>query len=233
MAHGTRNPHGVALIGDLARAMRERLDVDVSVAFVDVLGPSPSEALARRSAPRAVPERGRGAQSRGVTVVPAFLGRGYHVRRDIPDHLSRPGLPPTTVTDSLGPSDEVLAALVDRLDEAGRRRGDTVVLAAAGSSDPMAVADVEEVADRLSSLVDAPVTVAFAAPSPRVAHIPSVAEAVSRTRGRVAVASHLLAPGLFQSRLVESGADVVARPLGLHPLIVDRACALAARPVTV
>lgn len=97
----------------------------------------------------------------------------------------------------------------------------------------MAVADVEEVADRLSSLVDAPVTVAFAAPSPHVAHIPSVAEAVSRTRGRVAVASHLLAPGLFQSRLCESGADVVARPLGLHPLIVDRACALAAQPVTV
>jgi len=219
VAHGTRNPHGVALIGDLACAMRERLDVDVSVAFVDVLGPSPSEALARLN--------------RETTVVPAFLGRGYHVRRDIPEHLSRPGLPPTRVTDSLGPSDEVLAALVDRLDEAGRRRGDTVVLAAAGSSDPMAVADVEEVADRLSSLVDAPVTVAFAAPSPRVAHIPSVAEAVSRTRGRVAVASHLLAPGLFQSRLVESGADVVARPLGLHPLIVDRACALAARPVTV
>lgn len=103
VAHGTRNPHGVALIGDLACAMRERLDVDVSVAFVDVLGPSPSEALARLN--------------RETTVVPAFLGRGYHVRRDIPEHLSRLGLPPTRVTDSLGPSDEVLAALVDRLDE--------------------------------------------------------------------------------------------------------------------
>ena len=34
---------------------------------------------------------------------------------------------------------------------------------------------------------------------------------------RVAVASYLLADGLFQDRLADSDADVVTAPLGLHP----------------
>ncbi|WOC10977.1 sirohydrochlorin chelatase [Gordonia sp. MP11Mi] len=223
VAHGTRNPRGVALIGDLAAAMRERLDDQVAVSFVDVLGPSPSEALAtlKLSSP--------------IAVVPAFLGRGYHVRRDIPEHLSRCGVPPTRVSDSLGPSDEVVETLADRLRAAGRRPGDAVVLAAAGSSDPLSHRDVDSVAHALSTVVDAPVEVAFAAPSAKAPQYPSVAEAVARLRRRhrrVAVASHLLAPGLFQTRLEGSGADVVARPLGLHPLIVDRACALARSTAT-
>jgi sirohydrochlorin ferrochelatase len=43
-----------------------------------------------------------------------------------------------------------------------------------------------------------------------------------RARGarRVAVASYLLADGLFQDRLRSSGADVVSEPLGTHPGVV-------------
>ncbi|MGA8547975.1 MAG: sirohydrochlorin chelatase, partial [Mycobacterium sp.] len=41
---------------------------------------------------------------------------------------------------------------------------------------------------------------------------------------RVAVASYLLADGLFQGRLHESGADVVAAPLGSHPAVIRLAC---------
>jgi len=40
----------------------------------------------------------------------------------------------------------------------------------------------------------------------------------------VAVASYLLAEGLFQGRLREAGADVVAAPLGLHPAVIRLAC---------
>ncbi|MGO3327861.1 sirohydrochlorin chelatase [Gordonia sp. (in: high G+C Gram-positive bacteria)] len=217
VAHGTRNPRGVALIGDLAAAMRDRLGEHVAVSFVDVLGPNPTDAL-----------WGRG--STPVTVVPAFLGRGYHVRRDIPEHLGRRGLPPTHTTDPLGPSDEVVAAIADRLVAAGHRGGDPVVLAAAGSSDPVSHRDVESVATALRRTLGVPVEVAFAAPSARAPQYPSVSEAVARIRRshhRVSVASHLLAPGLFQTRLESSGADVVAPPLGLHPLIVERACLLA------
>lgn len=38
---------------------------------------------------------------------------------------------------------------------------------------------------------------------------------------RVAVASWLLAPGLFQRRLEASGADLIAAPLADHPAVVD------------
>jgi sirohydrochlorin ferrochelatase len=48
-----------------------------------------------------------------------------------------------------------------------------------------------------------------------------VHEAVLRARRdgarRVAVASYLLADGLFQQRLHNCGADLVSQPLGAHP----------------
>jgi hypothetical protein len=37
----------------------------------------------------------------------------------------------------------------------------------------------------------------------------------------VAVASWLLAPGVFHGSLAECGADVVSGPIGAHPLVVD------------
>ena len=45
VAHGTRNPLGIKMIGDLAAAMSSALDEPVRVGFVDVLGPTPAEVL--------------------------------------------------------------------------------------------------------------------------------------------------------------------------------------------
>ncbi|WP_375539740.1 sirohydrochlorin chelatase, partial [Dietzia sp. DQ12-76] len=54
---------------------------------------------------------------------------------------------------------------------------------------------------------------------------PAVADAIAgfRERGhrRVAVATHLLAPGFFADRLAAAGADATSRPLGANPEIVD------------
>ncbi len=47
VAHGTRRPGGVAMIEDLAARVGTLLDRTVQVAFVDVLGPTPSEVLSR------------------------------------------------------------------------------------------------------------------------------------------------------------------------------------------
>lgn len=249
VAHGTRNPRGVALIGDLAAAMSARLgqlgyDDEVRVAFVDVLGPTPSEVL------RTLPD------DEPVTVVPAFLARGYHVRADLPAHLTEAAHSRAVLTPALGPSPLLAEAMVARLTEAGYRRGDAVVLAAAGSSDPAAVADVETAAADLSSLLGVPVTIGFAAPPASGSAYPGVPQAVSAARrrpaqdrprssltgrrgmfrgrpARVAVASFLLADGLFQRRLADSGAEIVAAPLGLHPRVVDLACTRAASPALV
>lgn len=214
-AHGTRAPAGVAMIGDLAAAVSQRLHEPVRVAFVDVLGPAPEEVLAHLPA------------DEPVTVLPAFLARGHHVRTDLPARLARTGPRVLRPAAALGPSPLLAAVLAARLAEAGHRRGDAVVLGAAGSSDPVAAADLRRAAALLSARLQSPVSIGFAAP-PADSPCPSVAGAVREARGRgagrVAVAAYLLADGLFAQRLGACGADVVAAPLGVHPLVVELAC---------
>jgi sirohydrochlorin ferrochelatase len=205
VAHGTRKQRGVAMVGDLAQKVSSALGQQVHVAFVDVLGPTPSEVLQSLDAP--------------AVVVPAFLSRGYHVSADIPAHVAASEHPDVTVTEALGPGPQLVRVLADRLIESGWRRDDSVVLATAGTSDPAAQRDLHMMATWLSATTGSRVELAFAATgTPRVAD----AAALLQRRGahRVVVASYLLSEGLFQDRLRASGADVVTEPLGLHPGLV-------------
>lgn len=205
VAHGTRKQSGVAMVGDLAQRVSETLRQTVHVSFVDVLGPTPSELLSAMAGP--------------AIVVPAFLSRGYHVTTDIPEHVDASGHPDVTVTKALGPGPQLVRVLADRLVESGWRQDDSVILAAAGTSDPNAQRDLHTMATGLSALTSSRVELAFAATG-----TPQVADAVEslRDRGarRVVVASYLLSEGLFQDRLRASGADVVTDPLGTHPGLV-------------
>ena len=124
VAHGTRKQRGVAMVGDLAQRVSAELGRPVQVAFVDVLGPTPSEVL------RELPAE------RPAIVVPAFLSGGFHVRSDLPAHVAASGHPAVTVTAPLGPCPQTVRVVADRLVECGWRQGDSVVLAAAGTSDP-------------------------------------------------------------------------------------------------
>ena len=211
VAHGTRKRRGVEMVGDLADRVSTSLGRRVHVSFVDVLGPTPSAVLASIVGP--------------TIVVPAFLSRGYHVTSDIPTHVAASRHPDVTVTEALGPGPHVMRVLADRLIESGWHGGDSVILAAAGTSDPGAQRDLHTMAAGLSAITGSRVELAFAATG-----VPRVADAVSalRRRGarRVVVASYLLSEGLFQDRLRDSGADVVTEPLGTHDglvrLIVSR-----------
>ncbi|AGB20681.1 hypothetical protein Mycsm_00223 [Mycobacterium sp. JS623] len=205
VAHGTRKQQGVAMIGDLAEQVSATLGQTVHVSFVDVLGPTPSEVLAQMDGP--------------AIVVPAFLSRGYHVTSDIPTHVDASRHPDVTVTEALGPGPQLVRVLADRLIESGWRQDDSVVLAAAGTSDPGAQRDLHMMATGLSAITGSRVELAFAATG-----TPRVHDAVdSLRRGgarRIVVASYLLSEGLFQDRLRDSGADVVTEPLGTHPGLV-------------
>jgi len=206
VAHGTRKQQGVAMVGDIAERVSASLGRRVHVSFVDVLGPTPSEVLSQ------MPDQ-------PVVLVPAFLSRGYHVTSDIPEHVEASGHPDVTVTEALGPGPQLVRVLADRLAESGWRRDDSVILAAAGTSDRGAQRDLHTMATWLSAITGSRVELAFAATG-----TPRVADAVSalRRRGarRVVVASYLLSDGLFQDRLRASGADVVTEPLGTHPGLV-------------
>ena len=137
-AHGTRRPGGVAMIGDLAANVSALVERTVQVAFVDVLGPTPSEVLSSAGRP--------------AVVVPAFLARGYHVRTDLPAHVAASGHPNATVTPALGPSREIAQIVAQQLVKSGWRPGDSVILAAAGTSDPRARADLRITAALVSAL---------------------------------------------------------------------------------
>jgi sirohydrochlorin ferrochelatase len=207
VAHGTQKPEGVTMIGQLAERVGKLLDRRVHVAFVDVLGPTPEEVL------RTLPA------DRRVTVVPAFLASGYHVRVDLPAHVTASGHAAVTVTRPLGPCTSTVQVLAQRLVECGWRPGDSVVLTAAGTSDVRAMSDLRQTAAMLSAAIGDRVELAYAATGdPRVGD--AVADMRRQSARRVVLASYLLADGLFQDRLRGSGADLVADPLGGHPAMV-------------
>ena len=201
-AHGTRDPAGPLVIERLAELVR-RSGVPVRVAYADVREPDVTSVL-----------RDVGDHCGPVVVVPAFLASGYHVRTDIPAQIAAARdlrWQDVLLAKAFGPAPELVEVLLRRLRAAGHRENDAVVLAAAGSSDPRALSEVEFVAHALADRLRAPVRIGYAATAE-----PDIAGAVSAARragGRVAVASWLLAPGLFQRRVDAAGADVVAGPL--------------------
>ncbi|WP_072806673.1 sirohydrochlorin chelatase [Rhodococcoides yunnanense] len=205
VAHGTRNPRGVEMIAELAEAVGREVGT-TRVAFVDVLGPSPSEILRVLDGP--------------AVVVPAFLASGYHVHTDVPREIAESGHTCVHVTRALGPDPVFAKVMLERLSAAGWKSGDAIVFAAAGSSDPRALLEHRRAAAMLADLAQVPVRIAYVATAQ-----PSVPNAVADLRraghSRVFVASYLLARGLFHSRLADAGSDGVADPLGLHRGIVD------------
>jgi sirohydrochlorin ferrochelatase len=209
VAHGTRDERGTAAVQtllDRVRALRPELEVVES--YVEITPPSLVSALISLEGP--------------AVVVPLLLGTGYHVRSDLPEAIARSGSD-AVMAAALGPHMLLVDALLERLTEAGWRTDDTLVLAAAGSSDQAACADARLTAHLLGDRTGAWVTTAYLS-----AARPSLAEAVEalrrmpsadRVSRRIAVAPYLLAPGSFYDRVTAVDADVIAAPLGPHDAI--------------
>ena len=209
VAHGSREPAAQRCIRALAtRAGRLMPGITVRVAFVSHAQPRLDGALAQ-----AVAHHGADR----VVIVPLLLSSGYHLSTDIGAAAHEAGV---AAAGPLGPSADLTAALADRLAEAAVPAGAPVVLAAAGSSDPRAAGDTARQAALLARRLGVPVEPAFAS-----AAEPSVEQAVAalsaRTGQPVAVASYLLAPGLFHGRLQQAGAAWASAPLGDHPAVAQ------------
>jgi sirohydrochlorin ferrochelatase len=209
VAHGSRNPAAADVIRKLAKQVgRLAPMLDVHVAFLGHAEPSLPAEL--------------DAAGANAVIVPLLLSSGYHVSTDIAAAASSAG---ARVAAPLGPDQLLLIALTARLREAGVPEGTPVVLAAAGSSEPAAMTDVEQQAALLADQLGVPVLAAYLS-----AARPAVADAVAQLREQtgkpVAIASYLLAPGLFSGQLAECGATWVTDPLGGHPavagLVIDR-----------
>ncbi|MEW9551651.1 sirohydrochlorin chelatase [Nonomuraea sp. NPDC050783] len=201
-AHGTRSAAGEATLAALARAVgRARPGRRVELSYLEISSPPLAEVLPAVRGP--------------VVVVPLLLAGGYHVHIDLPEVIAG-HRPDAVVAGWLGPHRLLTGVLARRLAGAGLRDTDAVVLGAAGSSDPAALADVRAAARLLAGRLARPVTAAFAS-----AGSPSLEEAVDRLgagpAARVAIASYVLAPGFFHDRLAAAATGPVSEPLGADP----------------
>jgi len=204
--HGTRGPAGRRTLALLRLAVADlRPGLQVAAASVDVQKPALPDVVRRLT-----------GEGREVVVVPLLLAAGYHVRVDVTEAVALGG-DLAVAAAALGPDPALVHVLADRLAAAGLHPADSVVLGAAGSSDPAAVADVEQVAADLGTCLGRPVTTGYLS-----AATPTVADAVRAARrdGRsVALATFLLSPGFFADRMAATGADRVSAPLAPHPAL--------------
>lgn len=231
VAHGSRSPAAAAVHNALVSRIR-RADpaVEVVLSYVDHTAPSVTSALTDLS------QAGRAA-----VVVPLLLSAAAHARGDIPAAIRAArgpvapqrgdasgvgvlaGRSPSRFTYArvLGPHPLLLRALDRRLAEVGVPGHAAVVLAAAGSADPDANAEVVKTARLLwewrrganPGTSVGPVEAAFAS-----ATEPDVATTVARLRhlghDTIAVASYFLAPGRLPDAVAASAAGLsVTAPL--------------------
>ncbi|MBM9460057.1 sirohydrochlorin chelatase [Nocardioides sp. zg-536] len=221
LAHGSRDPRSAATITALVdEAKRLRPDLRIERAFLDLAKPSF----------HTVVDRLVKAGYEEIVVVPLLLVEAFHARVDVPAAIAEAtarheGLK-IRATEVLGLEPRFLEVLDERLRAALRdarvRELDALVLASAGSSDPLANQAVARLARLWGAHHRLPVTAAYAASAP-----PATGEAVRafRAEGRrhIAVASLFLAPGNLVDRAtelaLEAGAIVVSEPLGAHPEI--------------
>ena len=203
VAHGTRNPVGNHVAARIAELTGERCATDAEVSYVELCEPLLGTVLSR-------PVEG------ATVVVPLLLTTGYHIRVDVPAAVAG-AYGPTTLTVPLGPDPLLAGAQVERLVQAGARRGQAVTMVAAGSNDPAALPDLQRAADLLSGAWGGPVRLAT------LGGLGARPEDVVRPGD--AVSPYLLAPGFFATRCAAvaraAGGAVVADVIGVHERVVE------------
>jgi sirohydrochlorin ferrochelatase len=217
LAHGSTDPRSADTITALTEMVAcMRPDLRVATAFLDHVGPSFDQAVDRLVA--------EGHQE--IVVVPLLLSEAYHANVDVPKvvtaALARHDGIKSHATAVLGSEAAFFHVLDKRLREALSknrvRELDALVLAGAGSSDPIANAAISRAARAWGAHHKLPTIAAFASSVP-----PAAGEAVRQHRadGRrhIAVGQLFLAPGVLPDRVAElayeAGAVAVAEPLGV------------------
>ena len=219
LAHGSRDPRSARTIKALVDTVRQlRPDLRIEAAFLDLSKPSFDTVVDRLVK----------AGHDEIVVVPLLLTQAYHANVDVPGAVATANARHESVqiraTAILGTEPCFLEVLDLRMREALTqarvRELDALVLAAAGSSDPLANQAIARLGRLWGTHHKMPVTAAFASSAP-----PATGEAVRAFRGEgrrhIAVASLFLAPGFLPDRAgelaVEAGAVAVSEPLGAHP----------------
>ncbi len=210
-AHGSADPRSAGVTHAVAgRIRRLRPELDVRVAFCEQIAPNLAAVLADLRGP--------------AVLTPMLLADAYHARIDIPAMVAASGAH-VLQAPVLGEDPALLAVLRQRLAEAGVSRYDGhvgVIVAAVGSSNPIANAHTASVASALAAGTEWVGARIALATRPQ----PSLAEATLRLRSagarRIVIAPWFLAPGVITDRVAEFAAAqgiAMAEPLGSHRLV--------------
>jgi sirohydrochlorin ferrochelatase len=208
VAHGSPDERAERVLETLvARVRAERSGVPTVLAHLGHSRPDVSSAVASLFA--------QGV--REIVVVPLLLTSAYHAKVDLPGLLAQAALdnPGVTLTQAgvLGPHPLLFELLRRRLAEAGADPSASVVLGAVGTSDASANAELADVAATIGA------SIGFATGSPDISEVVDGLRA--RGSRQIAIASYVLAPGTLPDRFATTNADIVTRPLGAEPEIVD------------
>ena len=202
LAHGSRDPRSSATVTALVEEVRaQRPDLRVEPAFLELSRPSF----------QTVVDRLVRAGHDEIVVVPLLLTEAFHAKVDVPSAIAEAaarheGLQ-IRATAILGLETCFLEVLDIRMREALKasrvRELDALVLAAAGTTDPLANQAVARLARLWGNHHKLPVSAAYASSTP-----PATGEAVRafRAEGRrhIAVASLFLAPGFLPDQPANS-----------------------------
>ena len=216
LAHGSRDPRSAETIQALVAEVRNmRPDLRIEAAFLELSKPSFSTVVDKLV--RAGYEE--------IAVVPLLLTDAYHAKVDVPAAIAAAEAKHENLkvrASSILGLETVFLEVLDRrlrvaLKDARVRELDALVLAAAGSSDPLVNQAVARLARLWGAKHKLPTVAAFASAAP-----PATGEAVRqfRAEGRrhIAVGSMFLAPGTLPDRAaelaLEAGAVAVSAPLG-------------------
>ncbi|HSV39200.1 MAG TPA: sirohydrochlorin chelatase [Nocardioidaceae bacterium] len=210
VAHGTRTPSGPDTIEALMAQVRRRLPMaDVHTSYVELNEPLFSDVMAAQRGP--------------TVVVPLLLSSGYHTNHDLPE-MAKAAQGPVRIARPLGPHPLLAAMMCHRLQAAGARRGDAVVMVAAGSRDSDALVDTLAMGRLLQAHWGAPVQVAQLSGSGQ--HVNEAVESLwAQGHRRIAAAPYLLAPGYFarkaRAQATVAGCAAVADVLGSHRMVAE------------
>ncbi|MFJ5737262.1 sirohydrochlorin chelatase [Streptomyces microflavus] len=210
VAHGSRDPQALRTVLALLDRVRDlRPGLDVRLGHIELNRPL-------------LPDTLDGLRGADAVLVPLLLGRGHHVKHDLPAAAAAAPAVRTRVAAPLGPHPLLVEALYGRLVEAGwdpadqGSRSAAVVLAAAGSRDPDSAQDTRRTARMLAERLGVPVVPAYA--SAATPTVPAALRALAaRGRHRTFVASYFTAPGRFASAAAGAAPRTAALPLGAHP----------------
>jgi sirohydrochlorin cobaltochelatase len=232
VGHGTADPVGAAETQRVSQLVAEALPgVPVALGFLEVIGPTIAEALAKLAA----------AGCREVVAAPLLLFEAGHAKRDVPEAIAAPAAELGLRVSRAGP-----LGCHPAIVELSRRRrqacvgeqvsteATTLVMVGRGSSDPTAPAQLEAFAE--ATLAGGPRPARLLAGFVAAAR-PTVPEALSTAAGpapgvrRVVVQPHLLFRGHVEEQVSEAVSEArAARPdiewlqvprLGPDPLVAE------------